>query len=85
MLLNRLENYVSQKGLFSDMQFGFKEEYGALKRHSLFLRPSITCLSGEAKSSYAFLTSIKLLTQYGLKVYCINYFQSLESGAECCH
>ena len=25
VLLNRLENYVSQKGLFSDMQFGFKE------------------------------------------------------------
>ena len=28
MLLNRLENYVSQKGLFSDMQFGFKEGVG---------------------------------------------------------
>ena len=41
MLLNRLENYVSQKGLFSDMQFSFKEEYGALKCHSLFLRPLI--------------------------------------------
>ena len=25
VLLNRVENYVSQKGLFSDMQFGFKE------------------------------------------------------------
>ena len=28
VLLNRLENYVSQKGLFSDMQFGFKEGVG---------------------------------------------------------
>ena len=28
VLLNRLENYVSQKGLFSDMQFGFKEGLG---------------------------------------------------------
>ena len=28
VLLNRLENYVSQKGSFSDMQFGFKEGEG---------------------------------------------------------
>ena len=28
VLLNRLENYVSQKGLFYDMQFGFKEGVG---------------------------------------------------------
>ena len=28
VLLNRPENYVSQKGLFSDMQFGFKEGLG---------------------------------------------------------
>ena len=28
VLFNSLENYVSQKGLFSDMQFGFKEGIG---------------------------------------------------------
>ena len=28
VLLNRLENYVSQKGLFSDMKIGFKERVG---------------------------------------------------------
>ena len=28
VLLSRLENYASQKGLFSDMQFGFKEGLG---------------------------------------------------------
>ena len=28
VLLNRLKNYASQKGLFSDMQFGFKEGVG---------------------------------------------------------
>ena len=28
VLLNKLENYVSQKGLFSDRQFGFKEGVG---------------------------------------------------------
>ena len=34
VLLNRLENYVSQKGLFSDMQFGFKEGLGCIVLYS---------------------------------------------------
>ena len=67
VLLNRLENYVSQKRLSSAMQFGSKEGVGALKRRSLYLRPSIICLSGEAKSSVAFLTSVKPSTPYGLR------------------
>ena len=54
VLLNRLEYYVSQKGLFSDMQFGFKQGAGCTKRRSLFLKPSIICLSREAKSSVVF-------------------------------
>ena len=62
-----------KKGLFSGMQYGFEEG------------PSIYIifLSGEAKSSAAFLMSVRPSASYGLRVYCINCFQSLESGAEC--
>ena len=31
VLLNRLESYAERKGLFSDMQFGFKEGVGYIK------------------------------------------------------
>ena len=68
-----LKTMLSQKGLFSDICY-FMKEQGSLKRRSLFLRPSIICLSGEAKSSAAFLMSVRPSTTYGLRVYYINYF-----------
>ena len=37
VLLNRFENYVSQKGLFSDMQFGFKEGVGCTEASFIIL------------------------------------------------
>ena len=79
VLLDRLENYVSQKGLFSDMQFGFKEEVACTEASFTVLETINHMLEREAKSSVAFLTSVKSSTPYGLRVYCINYFQSLES------
>ena len=40
VLLNRLENYVSHKGLFSEIQFSFQEIAGSIEWHvSPFLKP----------------------------------------------
>ena len=38
VLLNRWEGHADQNGLFSNMQFGFKEGVDAPKPHSLFFR-----------------------------------------------
>ena len=44
VLLNRLQKHAAQKGLFSDMQFDFKEDVlNVLKRHLLSWKKSITC------------------------------------------
>ena len=52
VLLNRLENFAEQNGLYPFMQFGFKET--ALKPHLLLLRLSIICSSVVAKFLAAF-------------------------------
>ena len=55
MLLNRLENYVSQKGLFSDMQFGFKEGVGCTEASFTILETINHVLEGGSKVFSCFL------------------------------
>ena len=40
VLVNRLEKFSSQKGYFSQMQFGFQERVGCVEHRSLFWKQS---------------------------------------------
>ena len=80
VLLNRLENYVSQKGLFSDMQFGFKEGVECTEASFNILETINHMLERGSKVFSCFLDVHKA---FGLRVCCINYFQSLELETKC--
>ena len=55
VLLNRLESYVSQKGSFSDMQFGFKEGVGCTEGSFIILETINHMLERGSKAFNCFL------------------------------
>ena len=61
VLLNRLENYVSLKGLFSDMQFGFKEGIGCTEASFTILETINHMLERGSKVFSCFLDVRKAL------------------------
>ena len=81
-LLNRLEKFAEQQGLFSNMQFGFKEGVGCTEA-SFTILESINHMLGVAKFLGVFSTFEKLLILYGLTAYFLNCFQNLTSGDAC--
>ena len=75
VLLNILENFSKQSRLFSNLQFGFQE--GVERTEASFIILESICLREEAKFLAASLMSVKLLIQFGLTDYCMNYLRSL--------
>ena len=77
ILLNRLEKYAAQMGLFQKDNLVFKREWVAMKHPSLFLRQLITCWSVVAKFSAVFSMFAKPLTQSGLTVFLYKLLSEL--------
>ena len=73
MLLNRLEDYAEQNGIFSSMQFGFKEGVGCTEASIIILETINHMLE---RGSKVFGCS-------GLTVYFISYFPNLKSEGTC--
>ena len=68
VLLNRLENYVSQKGLFSDMQFGFKEGLGCTEASFTILDTINHMLERGSKVFSCFLYVLKAFDTVWIEV-----------------
>ena len=87
VLLNRLENYAEQNGLFSFMQFGFKEGVGCTEASFTILETIHHMLERGSKGFGCFLDVRKAFERLsipsGLTVYFINYFPNSESESAC--
>ena len=83
VLLKRLENFAEQMGLFSNMQFGFKEGVGCTEASFTILESITICLSLVTKFLVVFLTFARLSIQYGLMVFCLNFFLNSASEDAC--
>ena len=79
VLLNRLEKFAEQQGLFSNMQFGFKEGVGCTEASFTIWESINHMLEQGSKVFGCFLDVRKLLILYGLTAYVLNCFQNLAS------
>ena len=79
VLLNRLEKFAEQQGLFSNMQFGFKEGAGCTEASFTILESINHMLERGSKVSMF----EKLLILYGLTAYFLNCLQNLASRDAC--
>ena len=75
--LNRLTDYAKQNRLFSNLQFGFQEGVGCTEASFTILESINHMLEKGSKILAASLMSVKLLIQFGLTAYYVNYFRSL--------
>ena len=85
VLLKRLENFAEQMGLFSNMQFEFKEGVGCTEASFTILESINHMLERGTrgvvtKFLVVLLTFARLSIQYGLTVFCLNFF--LNSASE---
>ena len=83
ILVDRLEKFASQKGYFSQMQFGFQEGVGCFKASFIILETINHMLERAVKYLGVFLTFVRPLILFGLMVYYSNYLQNLELKGEC--
>ena len=83
IIVNRLEQFASQKGYFSQMQFAFQDGVGCVDTSFTTLEQLVTCLKGGVQYLGVFLTFVKPLTLFGLMVYYSNYLQALKLKGEC--
>ena len=83
VLLKRLENFAEQMGLFSNMQFGFKEGVGCTEASFTILESINHMLERGNKVLVVFLTFARLSIQYGLTVFCLNFFLNSASEDAC--
>ena len=83
VLLNRLEKHAVDEGLFSDMQFGFKEGVGCTEASFTILETITHMLERGSKVFGYFLDVRKHLILCGSMVSFINYFMNLVLKGEC--
>ena len=83
VLLNRLEKFAEQQGLFSNMQFCFKEGVACTEASFTILESINHMLERRSKSLGVFSTFERLLILYGLTAYFLNCFQNLASRDPC--
>ena len=83
VLLNRLEKYVSQKGLFSDMQFGFKERVGCTEASFTILETINHMLERGSKMFSCFLDVRKAFDTVWIEGLLYKLFSEFGIGEEC--
>ena len=85
VLLNRLEKFAEQQGLFSNMQFGFKEGVGCTEASFTILESIDHMLDRGSKVFGCFLDVRKALNLilYGLMACFFKLFQNLASRDTC--
>ena len=83
VLLKRLENFAEQMGLFSNMQFGFKEGVGCTEASFTILESINHMLERGNKGLVVFLTFARLSIQYRSTVFCLNFFLNSASEDAC--
>ena len=83
VLLNRLENFAEQNGLFSFMQFGFKEELGCIEASFTILESINHMLERGSKVFGCFLDVRKAFDTVWIDGLLYKFFPNSESEGAC--
>ena len=81
--LQRLEKFAIDNEYFSELQFRFREGVGCIEASFTILETINHMLERGSKVFGCFLTSAKLLMQFGLMGYFLNCSLNLVSKVEC--
>ena len=85
ILLNRLKDYATYNGFFSEPKFGFQEGTGCTEASFVIFDTIYHTLERGSKIFSCFFMSGKHSTRFGLTGHCITRLQNCVLRTECGH